>query len=208
MLIRSGFMSRSNGLTRQLGSVLIFTLIALVAMTLAALALVRSVDSSTLISGNLAFRQAATSSGDVGVQAAVAAMTAIQNANVAKNPYLDLDHGFNQTNAAVGYYSGTYPELDLSLGSTWVSGSSGAVSDGRNNSYQYIIQRMCKYQNVKISTDHCLFSGIPDKNGEMGETRPCDGPGCPSAGQLPQYRVTVRVTGPKNTLSYIQAIVY
>ena len=31
--------------------------------------------------------------------------------------------------------------------------------------------------------------------------------GCPAAGQSPQYRVTVRVTGTKNTTSDIQAMV-
>ena len=36
----------------------------------------------------------------------------------------------------------------------------------------------------------------------------CDGPGCPVPGQTPQVRVTVRVTGPKNTVSYVQAFVY
>ena len=47
-----------RGAGTQRGLVLFFALIALVAMSLAALALVRSVDTSTLISGNLAFRQA------------------------------------------------------------------------------------------------------------------------------------------------------
>jgi type IV pilus assembly protein PilX len=208
MLVRSFLMLRSGGTAAQRGSVLIFTLIALVAMTLATLALVKSVDSTTLISGNLAFRQAATNSGDVGLEAAVAAMATIQTANIAKNPYLDPTHAFNLTNAAVGYYSNADPNLSLSAAATWTGGASSAAADGKGNSYQYIIQRMCRYPNTVITTDHCLFSGIPEANGEMGETRPCDGPGCPSAGQLPQYRMTVRVSGPRNTVSYIQAIVY
>ena len=49
--------------SRQRGVSLFFALVCLVAIMLAAVALVRSVDTSTLISGNLAFQQSATSSG-------------------------------------------------------------------------------------------------------------------------------------------------
>ena len=108
----------------QRGLVLFFALIALVAMSLAALALVRSVDTSTLISGNLAFRQAATTSADGGVENSVAVMTAMQAANDAlatpKNVYLDATQIFNVTNAATGYYSNVDPTLDLFATTTWV----------------------------------------------------------------------------------------
>ena len=56
---------------RQRGVVLIIALIALVIMTLAALAMIRSVDTSNLIAGNMAFQQAATHSGDSGIEAAI-----------------------------------------------------------------------------------------------------------------------------------------
>ena len=166
----------------QRGLVLFFALIALVAMSLAALALVRSVDTSTLISGNLAFRQAATTSADGGVENSVAVMTAMQAANDAlatpKNVYLDATQIFNVTNAATGYYSNVDPTLDLFATTTWVDGvSSTATTDNSGKAVP-------------------LPSQI------------CAGPGCPAAGQSPQYRVTVRVTGPKNTISYIQAMVY
>ncbi len=197
--------------TRQRGSVLFFTLIALVAMTLATLALVRSVDTNTLISGNLAFRQAATTSGDAGVEAAIAAMTAVQTANVAKNVYMDTTHAFNVTSATTGYYSNADPALSLTAATTWTNDtSSDAVIDGSGNTYRYIIQRMCRTANQVLSKPNCLFSGIVKNNSGMEIPLPssiCNGPGCPSAGQSPQYRVTVRVTGPKSTVSYIQAVV-
>lgn len=198
--------------TRQRGSVLFFTLIALVAMTLATLALVRSVDTTTLISGNLAFRQAATSSGDAGVEAAVAAMTALQTANNAKNVYMDATHAFNVSSATTGYYSNADPLLNLTAMTTWTDEfSSDAVTDGSGNTYRYIIQRMCRTANQLLSKSNCLFSGTAkDNNGKEIPLASgiCQGAGCPSAGQSPQYRVTVRVTGPKNTISYIQAVVY
>lgn len=198
--------------SRQGGSVLFFTLIALVAMTLATLALVRSVDTNTLISGNLAFRQAATTSGDAGIEAAIATMAATQTANNAKSVYMDATHAFNISSATTGYYSNADPLLNLTLDATWTdAASSDAVTDSSGNTYRYIIQRMCRTANQVLSKTNCLFSGTAKDN--SGKEIPlasniCEGPGCPSAGQSPQYRVTVRVTGPKNTISYIQAVVY
>lgn len=200
----------------QRGLVLFFALIALVAMSLAALALVRSVDTSTLISGNLAFRQAATTSADGGVENSVAVMTAMQAANDAlatpKNVYLDATQIFNVTNAATGYYSNVDPTLDLFATTTWVDGvSSTATTDNSGNTYRSVIQRMCRVANQVVSKPNCLFSGAATDNSGKAVPLPsqiCAGPGCPAAGQSPQYRVTVRVTGPKNTISYIQAMVY
>ena len=54
----------------QQGVVLFIALIILVAMTLAGIALMRSVDTNVLIAGNLAFRQANTMYADTGVEAA------------------------------------------------------------------------------------------------------------------------------------------
>ncbi len=48
----------------QRGVALFFALICMVAIMLAAVMLVRSVDTATLIAGNLAFQQSATRSGD------------------------------------------------------------------------------------------------------------------------------------------------
>ena len=55
---------------RQHGVVLFIALIILVAMTLAGIALVRSVDTNNIISGNLAFKQSSLLAADRGIQAA------------------------------------------------------------------------------------------------------------------------------------------
>lgn len=65
---------RKRGLVaraRQKGVVLMVALIVLVALTLAGIALMRSVDTSTIIAGNLAFQQAATNYGDTGIETAI-----------------------------------------------------------------------------------------------------------------------------------------
>ena len=60
----------------QSGVVLFIALIILVAMTLAGIALMRSVDTNVLIAGNLAFRQATTLAGDWGIEEARSWLTA------------------------------------------------------------------------------------------------------------------------------------
>lgn len=209
----SNIHSWGRGAAKQRGLVLFFALIALVAMSLAALAVVRSVDTATLISGNLAFRQAATTSGDGTVETAITALAAINTAGAAQNVYLDLGHPFNANNAATGYYSNADPLLNLTASTTWVDGVSSPESlpDASGNRSRYIVQRMCRTANQLLSKTNCLFSGEARNKDGRSIALPssiCEGAGCPKAGQLPVYRVTTRITGPKNTISYIQAMVY
>ena len=66
-------LNRMSLASRQGGVVLMIALIILVALTLGGIALVRSVDTTNLISGNLAFQQAATRAGEAGKGFAVVA---------------------------------------------------------------------------------------------------------------------------------------
>ncbi|MBE0621348.1 MAG: hypothetical protein IH605_12200 [Burkholderiales bacterium] len=203
--------------TKQRGVVLFFALISLLAIMLAAVALIRSVDTSTLIAGNLAFKQAATSSGDAGTEVAMTWLAATQEANKAKNVLNDGTHAFNIDNAASGYYSSINPALDLFGNAVWDAIDKAIVvpiSDSSGNTIQYIVQRACRNGGVDIQNADCLFSGaILDLDGQeiplpQDICDPAAGPGCPAAGQSPMIRITSRVTGPKNTVSYVQAFVY
>ncbi|MHB1100204.1 MAG: pilus assembly PilX family protein, partial [Burkholderiales bacterium] len=55
---------------RQQGVVLVIALIALVAMSLAGISLMRTVDTTNVISGNMAFNEAAIQMEDVGEEQA------------------------------------------------------------------------------------------------------------------------------------------
>src|SRR5476651_1743452 len=93
-----------HGPAKQRGVVLFFTLIALVVMSLAAVALIRSVDTSTMIAGNLAFRQSGGSSTDTGIEAAIAWLSATQATMQAANKdvYQDAAHVFNNDHGNTG----------------------------------------------------------------------------------------------------------
>jgi type IV pilus assembly protein PilX len=214
---------RRGHAARQRGVVLFFALIALVVMSLAAVALIRSVDTSTMIAGNLAFKQSATTSADGGVESAVTAVNAAQAAMTAIKQSVLIDPNcpsacsnvLNATNAANGYYSSlTDPALTSNLtdSANWVNASSKLVgTDQSGNEMRYIIQRMCRTANQPPSTTNCLFSSATLDNNGMEVPLPstvCQGSGCPVAGQAPEYRITGRAAGPGNTFSYVQAFVY
>ena len=227
----------------QRGIVLFFTLIAMVVMSLAAVALIRSVDTSTMIGGNLAFKQAGTTSGDGGIEAAIAWLTTAQTTMAAANlsVYTAQTHVFNVTGGAsgfftatgatccvnAGYYSNADPTLNITSmtwsnsNSTLVTDASGNTTDSSGNTVRYIIQRMCRTPNelpnqieeptyVPPKTG-CVFSSAALDNNGMAipyATDICQGSGCPTGGQSTLMRITAQVTGPKNTVAYIQAIAY
>lgn len=216
---------------KQRGVVLFFALIALVVMSLAAVALIRSVDTSTMIAGNLAFKQAATTSGDAGIETAIEWLTATQLAEktAGRDVYKHATHAFNNTNEVAGYYSNADTALSLIADPVWdaidpditYTDSAGnlktiGITDTSGNTIRFVIQRMCRIAYPANDTRNipekanCLFSSAALDNSGQEVKLPqdvCQGVGCPSAGQTPQIRITVRITGPRNTVSYIQSFV-
>jgi type IV pilus assembly protein PilX len=196
---------------RQRGVVLFIALIALVTLMLAAVALVRSVDTSALISGNLAFKQAATTGGDSGITLAINRMKAIGTANAALNPTKDAGHPFNTSDPANGYYSWLDSALDLKAAATWAPGASyppagTQITDANGNTIRYIIQRMCKNSaaGALAVASNCVYSAsqADKETHDPNVVRPV------TSGSSPLNRVTVQITGPRNTVSYVQAFIY
>jgi Tfp pilus assembly protein PilX len=191
---------------QQHGVVLIVTLIALVAMTLAGLALVRSVDTSSLIAGNLAFKQSASISSDSGVEAAMAWLGLNQD---------DL----TQDRAGQGYYATSQDELDLTGNTTpgtgdnldW--GNKNAVvrlaQDAVGNQVSYVIHRMCSNPG-KLNGATCATESIDMDGKSLGSSRQMltYQPGSwDDAANRGYYRITVRVEGPRSNVSYTQAVI-
>lgn len=189
---------------KQKGVVLLITLIVLVAMTLAAISLIRSVDTTNVIAGNLAFHSAATDASDIGVGEASVLLNAI---GIAKN--LDCTPGINCT---AGYLPKHEPHLEPpAANTTWtsywnnVSGASVAVTPlnaPAGYAINYVIERLC--QTNAYAANQC-FSAVPIENvARIG----CDAdPNIPCPPTiLSYYRVTVRTAGPRNTVSFVQSI--
>ena len=189
----------------QQGVVLFIALIILVAMTLAGIALMRSVDTNVLIAGNLAFRQANTMYADTGVEAARAWLSA----NTAS-----LDN--NQPAGALHYWA-NYQEGTNFLGTAtnpilnynWAQAATVAAPDPAYT-IAYVIHRLCGGAGGASTTAaKCMQASAGGGSGSSGlGTKGVVTYGVqalPGVSTI-YYRVTVRVTGPRNTLSYVQAI--
>jgi len=200
----------------QRGVVLFVALIALVVMSLAAVALIRSVDTNTLIAGNLSFKQSALVSSDRGSETALGWIDAKAGVNPAS---------LNSDIAVEGYYA-TYLTLNLDDPAvlkdeaTWTDAKSGKATgsdivagvedNGKGNNIRYIIQRMCSQAAppANDTTNKCLLGAPEIGTGSKGVKTATEAGAKIDAVQSPMYRVTVRVTGAKNTASYTQTFVY
>jgi Tfp pilus assembly protein PilX len=192
------------GKSKQQGIVLFFALIALVIMSLAAVALIRSVDTNTIIAGNLASKQSAVTSADSGVETAITWMSGVSDLAI-----------FNADDAAKGYYATqtanpTTFNWDAS-DSLPADDASGLIDangkDMSGNTVRYVVQRMCRNPGAPAK-ENCLFGApVVESNSQSVRDTTRAGAVLPVE-QSPMYRITARVIGPRNTVSYIQAFVY
>jgi Tfp pilus assembly protein PilX len=185
--------------SKQQGVIMLIALITLVAMTLAAIALVRSVDTTNIIAGNLAFQQSATNSGDIGSERAIQWLEA-NNVGTA----LRVDN-LAQGYAATWDSSAGYDWNTLITTTNIIPVSAGTDVAGSGNNVSYIIQRMCAVQGVAADpTTPSTGCAVPKKLDPVNKSS-----GVISASQITQqyYRITTAVVGPRNTVSYIQTIV-
>ena len=180
---------------RQRGVSLVIALIALVAMTLAGLALMRSVDTANLISGNFAFRQASLSATDVGSE------TALTTLNTVVGTSLDANYPAGCAVGACNYYptqqainaAGVPTVINWSTVPLTVVDSSYAV--------QYVIDRLCvgpaPVTDIATKCMRTSENSVGSKKaGAVSFT---------SANQV-YYRATTRVAGPRNTVSIVQTL--
>jgi Tfp pilus assembly protein PilX len=214
-IVRRAFSPRMA--RRQKGVVLFIALIVLVAMTLAGIGLVRSVDTGNLVAGNMAFKQGATLAGDAGTEQAILWLSPL---NGSATLYTN--------NAAAGYYATSQSTLDPtnrnSTASTpavdWEDNNcSGltfsvcvkpapAISVG-DNTVSYIIHRLCAVESDPNGVGNtCVTyqssssaspkrSGMNYNNNKRFEPLPG-----------PYYRIVSRVMGPRNTVSFVEAMIH
>lgn len=194
-----------TGARRQRGVVLFIALIVLVAMSLAGIALMRSVDTSVVISGNLAFKQTTAQSSDLAQAQAFQWINANASGATLQN-----------TNEAAGYFSARPAmEPDWTSDDAWTTSvvlNSGAA-DAAGNVTRYVIHRMCTEPGTPyngnnpgtgVANQCAMFyaASAAAAGGSMAV-------GSPAFEGNPQlyYRITTRVDGPRNTVSIVQSSV-
>jgi type IV pilus assembly protein PilX len=194
--------ARASLPSRVRGAVLFIALIVLVAMTLAGIAIMRSVDTATLIAGNLAFKQGTMQSSDNGIEQAYQWL-------LANRPTLSLN------NAGQGYNSG-YATPVWTNAATWTN-SVNLGLDPAGNTISYQIHRMCNcadtLYNGVCATGQSNQCALDNPTGTGAPPPPAAGDsftvGAPGYLQDPRvyYRITVRTQGPRSTVSYVQSMV-
>lgn len=198
---------RTLSRARQSGLALVIALIVLVAMTLASVGMVRSIDTAVMIAGNMAFRQGATVAGDAGVEA-------------ARTWLLANGAALNDDLPANGYYATSQDAVDLTGNRTpgnsaddvgWEGGGVSTpkclAADAAGNTVCYIIHRLC---NAAGPLNSATCSSLQSEKGgsSVGGKRQMETyqeGSWSEVATMAYYRVTVRIAGPRHNTSFIQA---
>lgn len=188
----------------QRGFSLFMALVALVAMSLTAMALIRSVDTGNIIAGNVAFKQTSSQVLDVGLESAFTyVMTTLSAAD------LDADQPPGCTTNCNYYATQQAVDMnDIPSAVTWGSVSpvdtSAMPSIDGVYKIKYVVDRLCTAAPVTDPLSQCNLTAL-DPN--CAATMHSAG-GSVSVCPVPQgtyYRATTYVTGPRNTVSYAQS---
>lgn len=179
---------------KQDGMVLLIALIMLIAMTMAGLAMMRSIGAGVGISGNLAFKQTATSVADFGIEQARSWLT---------SPVRTIDD-LKADVVAEGYYA-TWNLGFSPQNYNWSNSKLVTANDGTGNEIRYVIHRLCETNNLAPNEplQKCATLTTPGSGGsKTGDATNL------STSIQPYFRVTSRVKGPRNTVSYVQVVMY
>jgi len=198
-----------GGAPRQRGVVLVLALIVLAAMTLAGIGLMRSVLTGNKVAGNLAFQQSATHAADLGVEAAIAWLEGRRSLD----PTL-LFQSKDPGGANLGYFANRPLATDPGPGVSWEQVWQAWEQTGRvneiardpatGNRVRFVIHRLCNEEGDPNSGIGC--SASPTTVGSEGSSRGSGVVGLAVPSQR-YYRITVRVDGPRNAVSFVQSIV-
>lgn len=189
----------------QRGVVLFVAMIVLVVMALAGLAMVRQSGSGLSIAGNLAFKQSATSTGDYGTEAALNWWNPLKN-TVALDTNVPAEGYYSDWGAATQRLQGDPSLWDWNLLTPKV------VADDTTragNEVSYIIERLCLTPGLNPADPAQLCVKTPPAGGgDQSGTCQHYPSSCGEDRFFVHYRISTRIRGPKQTLSYIQVMVH
>lgn len=196
---------KSPSIGRQRGVVVFIALIVLVVMTLASLGLIRSIDTATLVAGNLASKQVSLHTADIGTEAAVNELgTFITTSADAYYPSGCQGNGscryfpIMQTLNAQGAPS-TINWTNVAAVTNTYSGH-GAIPAGY--SVRYVVERLCSGTlPITNLASNCYAMAPADDEG----SKKVGAPVFTSPSNI-YYRATIRVSDPKGSETLTQVI--
>jgi Tfp pilus assembly protein PilX len=213
------------------GFVLLVALIALAAMSLAGIALMRAMTNDTAISGNLAFRQSTINTGDSviddGVQKVTWDLLQPDTSN-GNNPTSWMNQGTYYSATMLPTESGTTAPGSSGVGfvktngipirllpeNTPVCTASGAgtysyaIFDAdTGNCASVFIDRLCTSAGAATTSSCILLSSLVSNNDQYAQGHGGDSGEITLPNNKVAVRVSVRIDGPRGTTTYLQAIV-
>jgi type IV pilus assembly protein PilX len=169
----------------QRGVTMLMVLLLLSVMLLGGLALARITEVGSLASGNSGYREASLQASEVGVNTAYAAIKALAD---------------EENNAGTWYWA-SIQAADAAGIPTVAWATAPKVVVGNYDVY-YVVERVCSQTNVSDTLRQCLVKQVP-----KGADSAIFGKEALDPPNSRQFRVTVRVTGPKDTQTWVQSLI-
>jgi len=184
----------------QRGIVLVFALITLVILLIGAVAISRSLTNSQFTLGNIGFKRDLTNQGERAIQLA---MDAVRGGGA-----LASEATRNTDLPAANYRATMLPTnaqgiplalLDSAAFDAMATAANDIdVGNGTGITIRYVIDRMALAQGACTSSN-CTMANEPVYGGPKLNPPP------PPPPEQPIFRLTLRVTGPRNTVSFFQS---
>lgn len=218
----------------QRGVSLIFALMALVVLSLGAVALIRSIDTGLLVLGNMGLKQDALAAGSAGTEAAIAWIQSNSTTNVLNNSVpaqgysavavskldptgrgvaagtadlvlIDWDPDGDTKGCQVPGLNGRTPSQCLP--------ASAEIRDSRGNAVRYVITRLCALVGADDASNDCVQPNTSNSTGTTSQRGSLGYGG--SGGQRfttqsigTYFRIITRTEGVRGTVSYTETLVH
>lgn len=192
-------------INRQQGVVVFIALIVLVVMTLASLGLIRSIDTATVVAGNLSSKQVSLHVADIGTEAAVNELTTF--ATTSADAYYPSGC---QSNGSCRYYpvmqtlntQGAPNSINWANVAAVTNTFSGHAAIPAGYSVRYVVERLCSGTlPITNLASNCYALAPDDDEG----SKKAGAPVFTSPSNL-YYRATIRVSDPKGAETLTQVV--
>ena len=188
---------RGRALHRQRGVVLIFSLIVLLILTIGAIALMRSMNSSLFTAGNLSFRRDLVNQGEQAASAALSTLLtgALMDPTLAQS---DLP--------SANYKASILPANQLGIPTALLDNTAFAAVGVASNdltgatsdvTIRYVIDRLCNIAGPPTGAI-CVQSSAAPTGGTAGAIAAIKPP------TATVYRLSARISGPRGTQVFLQ----
>jgi type IV pilus assembly protein PilX len=218
--IRAGIMANRQPLQRQQGIVMIVALVVLIALTIASVGLLRSVDTAGTVASNLGVKKDLYRVSNLGVQRALQNLSTIRVGNELPGAdNLGLSYYSTASNATLvpdargipqSLVNAPTPPSPGVITGTWngefalpVAVDSGAgVTTSGGYLFRYVAERLCPTNGPSDpALNPCRQATGVGTASPSGSFQPLI-----TQGGTVYIRLTLRVDGPKNSTSYFQAM--